>query len=322
VATATRQRSSTQLCAVFSDEPLLKASDLGWYFRLKLNTVNSGWVGGFGIGVTLSTPAGMATLPDRAARVQHSWLAGYWGRTFSNGSERLSDWKPQDLQSNDEVGFLVTTEGECVVYVNDIERCRFGDPPVPVKAGMFSDSEPPQLFALIDVTRTCNDGPVYSILRGAHPPPAAFMGTRPRLVGSRSLSPPMHPPSNSPTPGMGGVGVAEATPPPPPPSPSRAVSPQHRFGPPASINPPRIGGTSSPPPVVPPLLQLRQGTSTPHPPVPPLLPLRQGLSTASQPGAGQAASNMTKGDNWRSSSPPVARTSAARRIPKLALPLQ
>lgn len=303
VDTATGKRSYPQLCAVFGDAPLQKFPDMGWYFRLKIISVNPGFVGGFGVGITLSTPAALATLPDRASRVQRSWLAGYWGRTFSNGSERLSEWKPQDLQTNDEVGFLVTLEGICVVYINDAEQCRFGHhQPVPVKSGMCTDGEP-QLTALIDVARTCLD---FSMMSGALPPRPGANGAQRAAIGSkggadagyRAPSPdrsPVPSTNTSATPSVSAVGTAagpEATPPPPPPSPSRTSSPQPRFGPPLKFHPVRTGGTSPPP-------------------VPPLLPLRQGLS------ANQRSTSGSPGPVKAHSNAPGA--VAARKVPQLPL---
>lgn len=316
-ATATHKRSHAQLCAVFGDAPLQKIVDVGWYFRLRILSVNTGWVGGFGIGITLSTPSALATLPERASRVQHSWLAGYWGRTYSNGVERLIEWKPQDLCQNDEVGFLVTTEGECVVYINDVERCRFGDPPVPVKPSLCPDGEP-ELTALIDVTPTT--AACVEFLNDAQPPASASAGTpQPSAAaglpsndcsatsqadgpqatrGSRDPTPPGAPPPSA-------VPVAspvtETSPPPPPPSP-RAASPPQRFGPPANVNPPRLGGSAPPP-------------------VPPLPPLPQGLTppaSVAAPAGTAAPADNRDGSNSRA----AAATAAARRVPQLALPVR
>eukprot|EP00931_Biecheleriopsis_adriatica_P065206 TRINITY_DN39804_c0_g1_i1.p1 TRINITY_DN39804_c0_g1~~TRINITY_DN39804_c0_g1_i1.p1 ORF type:complete len:1079 (+),score=180.83 TRINITY_DN39804_c0_g1_i1:96-3332(+) len=168
-ATATRPH----LCAVFGDAPLVKIPGVGWYFRLRINSVTQGWVGGFGIGITLSKQQALDLLPDRAARVPQSWIAGYWGRTFSNCLERPCVWKPQALRPSDEVGFLVNLEGECSVFVNDEERCRFADPPVPVKS-----SPEVELTALIDVSAAATS---VTFLNGAPPPPSAKRGARSAL---------------------------------------------------------------------------------------------------------------------------------------------
>merc|ERR1712176_686718 len=112
-----------------------------------------------------SSPRSLTELPDRAGKVPNSWIAGYWGRTFSNGHEQHSEWRPQDLRRNDEVGFLVTLDGECIVFVNDVERCRFADPPVPVKSQ--SDI---QLTALLDLSATTAS---VKFQAGGAPPPTS-----------------------------------------------------------------------------------------------------------------------------------------------------
>eukprot|EP00930_Biecheleria_cincta_P058080 TRINITY_DN43930_c0_g1_i1.p1 TRINITY_DN43930_c0_g1~~TRINITY_DN43930_c0_g1_i1.p1 ORF type:complete len:1085 (-),score=214.12 TRINITY_DN43930_c0_g1_i1:122-3376(-) len=221
VATATR----SNLCAVFGDAPLVKMPGVGWYFRLRINSTNTGWVGGFGIGVTLSSCQTLSTLPDRAARVPRSWLAGYWGRTFSDGHELSSNWKPQTLRPMDEVGFLVNLEGECSVFVNDEERCRFGNPSVPVKAAVE-----PELTALIDVSAAATS---VTFLNGAPPPPSAKRGARSARAAAASAV---------------AIGSNQG-PQPPPPSPRAATVA-------------RLGGQHNPkvptsPPVPP--LQLRAG---------------------------------------------------------------
>merc|ERR1711924_28659 len=97
----------------------------GWYFELRINEVVTGWVGGLGIGVSLMSPSQITCLPDRAWRVPRTWIAGYWGRMFANGTQFIIDWKPQDLAVGDTVGFQVTPTGECVVYVNSISKVVF-----------------------------------------------------------------------------------------------------------------------------------------------------------------------------------------------------
>lgn len=175
-------RNCLNLCAVFGDEPLQLIPSVGWYYRLRVNTTSTGWVGGFGIGVTLTSPGCLDVLPERAARVPLSWLAGYWGRTFSNGQERPSMWKPQSLKEGDEVGFLVDVQGECSVFVNDEERCRFSEPGVPVHN--LSELE---ITPLIDVASAVVS---VTFLIGAPPPPAALPGMR-----GASLAPTAPPPS-------------------------------------------------------------------------------------------------------------------------------
>jgi len=286
-AATPRRKRNSQLCAVFGDSPLQLVPGVGWYFLLRINSTKHGWVGGFGIGVTLSKPSALECLPDRAKCVPQSWLAGYWGRTFSNGHERLSDWKPQALRAGDEVGFLVTLDGVCHVCINSEERCRFSDPPVPVvgKAGM-ADLE---LTPLIDVsvaaasvtflddspmsipgTREVRDGPGISAGKNTSSPSAAQALTTPAMAAV--------------------VGKVGSSPPPPPPSPKTATgSPQQ----------PRLN--SSPGGAKP----QRAGGNSPSPPVPPLLPLRSSLTSPMQPSPAAAAA-----------------AAAARRVPQLALPVR
>ena len=75
-------------------------------------------------------PVAMSRVPRR---IPGSWVAGYWGRMFTNGQQHLIDWKPQDLKQQDRVGFLVSPKGESVVYVNGQEKVRFKETLVPTE---------------------------------------------------------------------------------------------------------------------------------------------------------------------------------------------
>merc|ERR1719158_554718 len=143
-ATATRTKGCRQ-CVVLGDAPLELHVGCGWYFELRINEVVAGWVGGLGIGITLTRPGSLPCLPDRAWRVPNSWIAGYWGRMFGNGQQHLIDWKPQDLKAGDRVGYLVNLKGECIVYVNDEVRVQFTESKVPVSP------KGTELTALVDV---------------------------------------------------------------------------------------------------------------------------------------------------------------------------
>lgn len=143
-ATATRTKGCRQ-CVVLGDTPLELHVGCGWYFELRINEVVTGWVGGLGIGITLTRPGSLPCLPDRAWRVPNSWIAGYWGRMFGNGQQHLIDWKPQELKASDRVGFLVNLKGECIVYVNDEVRVHFTESKVPVSP------KGTELTALVDV---------------------------------------------------------------------------------------------------------------------------------------------------------------------------
>lgn len=168
------RRPQSTLCAVFGDAPLARVAGVGWHYRLRVNSVSSGWVGGFGIGVTLSTPSTLEKLPDRALCVPRSWLAGYWGRTFADGQERLSCWQPQTLRPGDEVDFLVDCDGECFVFVNGKQCCQFNHVLVPTKSGMMV-----QLTPLIDIS-TCPMSVTF--LHGAPPPISKKAAARGRGV--------------------------------------------------------------------------------------------------------------------------------------------
>jgi hypothetical protein len=145
-ATATRTKGCRQ-CVVLGDSPLELHVGCGWYFELRINEVVTGWVGGLGIGVTLTRPGSLPCLPDRAWRVPNSWIAGYWGRMFGNGQQHLIDWKPQELKASDRVGFLVNLKGECIVYVNDEVRVHFTESKIPVNP----IGKGAELTALVDV---------------------------------------------------------------------------------------------------------------------------------------------------------------------------
>lgn len=158
--TATRTKGCRQ-CVVMGDSPLELFPGVGWYFELMINDVVTGWVGGLGIGITMSKASRITALPDRAWRIPDSWIAGYWGRMFTDGQQHFVDWKPQDLRTRDKVGFLVTMEGECKVYVNGDLKVKFNEVLVPVKTG---SDEP---TALVDIFASTAS---VTLLEGAQPP--------------------------------------------------------------------------------------------------------------------------------------------------------
>lgn len=309
-ATTRKRACSVNLSAVFGDAPLAQLPGVGWYFRLRIDSVSSGWVGGFGIGVTLSSPVALFSLPDRAARVPHAWLAGYWGRTFSNGHECASGWQPQSLRPGDEVGFLVDLAGECAVFVNDEERCRFADPPVPV--GSLPNLE---LRALIDVAATAT---TVTFLNGAPPPPSVCPPPNDMLQAVGACAANGSPPAGAGQPGLQSLGVGGPTPTPthqasagpspmaPPPSPSRGGSAVAGVTKPTSTTPARTKGSSP----VPPLLALRTTAAMPptsqHGPGPQVPP-------------GQAATAVVAA--VVQTAPSTAALAAIRRVPQLPLHL-
>jgi hypothetical protein len=229
---------------VFGDTPLPKIPDVGWCFRKRITWVDPHRVGEFGIGVTLTTPAGLATSPDRASRVPNSWMAGFWGRTYSNFNERPSDWKPQELKRDDELCFLVTLEGECVVYVNERECCRFGDPHVPVTM-----QDEPELTVLIApggattweslpstpqvLLRYLKFLPEASDKAVMGPPPLPPHPTEAPPVPDSPSAPPRVPSTCQP--------LTAVNPSPPPPSPTCTVEPHQRL----QSSPVHQGGSNS-----------------------------------------------------------------------------
>lgn len=301
-----RKRPVASLCAVFGDGPLKKIPGVGWYFRLRIDSVCVGWVGGFAIGVTMTHPLSLSCLPDRAARVPRSWIAGYWGRTFANGQERFCSWRPQTLRLGDEVAFFVGLEGECIVFVNNEETCRFADPPVPVRAagnaagGVAGGAPGVELTPLLDLSATAAS---ITFLNGAPPPPSVCPGGVPPSLEDAVDD-----------------GVS-----PPPPSP-RVSEPAPHIRPPQGVSPATDTSPAS-----------RSRNGTRPPPVPPLLQLRangglgacvplNSVSGAAVPTAGPGTASpappSVAGANVPAGTPEVPGHSvvkAPRHIPKLAL---
>jgi len=122
--TVTRERGCRQAVAI-GNGPLLM-NDHGWYFEVEVLGVISGWMGGLGIGVTLQTMASLAMLPerlpDKASRLPNTYVAGYWGRIFCDGKEHRTVWNAESLEVKDRVGFMVTIEGELIVFVNGRQK--------------------------------------------------------------------------------------------------------------------------------------------------------------------------------------------------------
>jgi len=70
-----------------------------------------GWVGGLGIGVTRTTPLELLRVPDKAWRLQSTWIVGYWGCIFLNGKEQRTQWRADSLPAGSRVGLLVSGDG-------------------------------------------------------------------------------------------------------------------------------------------------------------------------------------------------------------------
>eukprot|EP00929_Paragymnodinium_shiwhaense_P088289 TRINITY_DN48584_c0_g1_i1.p1 TRINITY_DN48584_c0_g1~~TRINITY_DN48584_c0_g1_i1.p1 ORF type:complete len:1561 (-),score=316.48 TRINITY_DN48584_c0_g1_i1:128-4810(-) len=315
-SSARRRRHS--IGAVFGDKKLTRIPDLGWYFRLRINSGCMNWVGGFAIGVTLSSPYTVIPLPDRAARVGRSWLAGYWGRTFANGKERLSRWSPKDLQAGDEVAFLVNPQGICAVFVNEQEVCRFADPPVPVSTPGGGDLE---LYPLIDISSAATT--VTFLDNGLIPSAvllAANCNSTPELV-TQPASPKGSASGAVALAGTPGGASADTpakstalsnSPPPPPPSPWKDVV---AAGSPART-PPTAGSLAAPSTGLktPPL----GASAPPYPGAPALAPLSGPAFVTTS--VGTFAGSVSSGGPLSSVAAAVA--AAVRRVPALPLPIR
>lgn len=107
--TATRTRGCRQSVLLGSAPLMLQA--LGWYFELEVCETVEGWVGGLGIGVTRTSPGQLRRIPDKAWRLQHTFIVGYWGCVFLNGKERRTHWRADTLPVGARVGLLVSSDG-------------------------------------------------------------------------------------------------------------------------------------------------------------------------------------------------------------------
>jgi len=76
-----------------------------------------GWVGGLGIGVTRTSPFELVRVPDKAWRLQSTWIVGYWGCIFLNGKEQRTQWRADSLPAGSRVGLLVSGDGSGDLHV-------------------------------------------------------------------------------------------------------------------------------------------------------------------------------------------------------------
>lgn len=146
--TATRAKNCQQ-CVVLGDRSLEFFEGCGWFFELALSEVIAGKTGGLGIGVTLTSPWSIPSLPEHAWRVPLTWIAGYWGNVFADGEKHKIDWNPSELSKGDRIGFLVTPTGEIDVYLNGCVCVRFKNAPIPVTS--HGGPRVAQLTAIVDV---------------------------------------------------------------------------------------------------------------------------------------------------------------------------
>eukprot|EP00913_Durusdinium_trenchii_P026105 g24489.t1 len=132
---ATRVRGCRQSVAI--GRAPLPFKEYGRYFEIVVTETVPGWVGGLGIGITPDprsltpgtltdrmTPAmtglfdnSWKRLPDKAWRIPKTSVLGYWGCAFLDGSEFRTSWHPDTLETGTKVGFLATSTGDFVLFV-------------------------------------------------------------------------------------------------------------------------------------------------------------------------------------------------------------
>mmetsp|Transcript_16753 Transcript_16753/g.39150 ORF Transcript_16753/g.39150 Transcript_16753/m.39150 type:complete len:632 (+) Transcript_16753:69-1964(+) len=179
--TATRARGCRQSVALGSGPLVRQAS--GWYFEVGIQETVSGWVGGLGIGVTRTPPGGMTRVPDKAWRLPSTFIVGYWGCVFLDGMERKAQWRPDDLQAGQRVGFLVTGDGrgDIIVFVDDKPVVHVPGAMLAREMNMSSSvavGVPEPMFPIVDIfaaTRT------VAMLKRATPPPRPWDTSSPAV---------------------------------------------------------------------------------------------------------------------------------------------
>jgi len=107
--TATRTRGCRQSVLVGS-APLAR-QPIGWYFEVKVQETVEGWVGGLGLGFTRTSPSQLRRVPDKAWRMPHTYIVGYWGCVFLDGKERRTRWRADTVPVGARVGALVSGDG-------------------------------------------------------------------------------------------------------------------------------------------------------------------------------------------------------------------
>jgi len=103
---ATRMRGCRQSVLVGS-APLVPQLG-GWYFELEIKETVEGWVGGLGLGITRTRPDDLKRVPDKAWRMPHTFVVGYWGCVFIDGKERRTKWRVDTLPVGTKLGLLVS----------------------------------------------------------------------------------------------------------------------------------------------------------------------------------------------------------------------
>lgn len=145
--TATRSSGCRQSVAVCKAPLSLQAE--GWYFEVEVLQTVDGWLGGLGIGVTQADPSEMKDqrLPDKACRMPKTYILGYVGSKYLNGSCEFIDWQPGLLQVGQRVGLLIArTTNDLVVNVDGEEVAKVSGDDLRSKG--FS-TEP--MYGIVDV---------------------------------------------------------------------------------------------------------------------------------------------------------------------------
>jgi len=97
----------------------------GLYFEVEVKQTVDGWLGGLALGFTHTAPQQFQheRVPDKAWRVPSTFVVGYSGCIYLDGTERRTEWQPDVLKVGQRVGLLLTGDGRCdmVVYVDGEE---------------------------------------------------------------------------------------------------------------------------------------------------------------------------------------------------------
>jgi len=94
----------------------------GYFYQVSVDETMGGWVGALGLGVTRCPEAIVDRLPEKAWKLPHTYMIGYWGRLFCGNKEYETTWEAQRLKPGDVIGFRITKLGEIIVYVNGVAQ--------------------------------------------------------------------------------------------------------------------------------------------------------------------------------------------------------
>lgn len=115
---ASRQAQCSRQAAFIGSCPL-QQQGAGWFFEVEVKETVEGWVGGMGLGVTLTSPAMLRRMPDKACRIPQTYMVGYWGGVFLDGKEERTTWQVDKLAAGARVGVLVeASSGDLHIFVD------------------------------------------------------------------------------------------------------------------------------------------------------------------------------------------------------------